>query len=66
MPFERPNPEEQNERIGEASLKLSEIIEGENIDILERAIRFLAVNHRERLYRAIELSKIATDDLMKK
>ncbi len=66
MPFEIPTPEERNEEIGEVSQKLNEIIETTGGDTLERAIRFLAVSQREKFYRAVETSKTATDDLMKK
>ena len=66
MSFEAPKPEEQNEKIGETSHKLTEIVDTTNIDVLERAIRFMAVGQRESLYRAVEISKTATDDLMLK
>lgn len=66
MPFERPSAEERNERIGEVSERLSSIIEDTDSNTLERAIRFLGVNHREKFYRAVEMSKTATDDLMHK
>ncbi|MFZ2522249.1 MAG: hypothetical protein WAX44_00080 [Minisyncoccia bacterium] len=65
MPFESSKPEEKNEKIGETSQKLAEIVDTIDVDILERAIRFMPAGQRETLYRAVEISKTATDDLMK-
>ena len=63
MPFEIQKPEE---KIGEITGKLTEIVDNVSTDTLERAIRFMGVSHGEKLYRAIETSKTATDDLFLK
>ena len=67
MPFETPRPEEQNEKFTKASEKLSEIINDlPDVELLERAIRFMTPDKRQKLYDAVEISKIATDDLILK
>ena len=56
--------EKKLEKVTEAAGKLQEIITDIEVYELEKSIRFMSPTEREKLYRAVEISKTAKDPLV--
>ena len=65
MPFETPERKTQREeKIHEVGIQLQEIVSGMGVDGLEKSIRWMSPTEREKLYKAVEISKTATGSLL--